>query len=170
MIVRIFILVALATSIFSSLPARAQLVQLDTYKDWTVYRQDGQAGRICFISSTPKKLRGDYNRDNRGETRVFVTHGPGKAERDVVSVTAGYVYKRQSEVDFAVDGNKTILFTLEGRAWAAGPSDDQKLITRMKRGNKLIVTGTSSRGNKTIDEYSLSGFTKAKSQMDKLCP
>ena len=170
MIVRISILAAIAATLFSSLPAQAQLVQLDTYKDWTVYRQDSQAGRVCFISSTPKKLRGDYNRDNRGETRVFVTHGPGKAERDVVSVKAGYVYKRQSEVEFAIDGNKTTLFTLEGRAWAAGPDEDQKLISRMKRGTKLVVTGTSSRGNKTIDEYSLSGFTKAKGQMDKLCP
>ena len=170
MILRIVTLAAVAATLFSALPAQAQLVQLDTYKDWTVYRQDGQSGRICFISSTPKKLLGDYNRDNRGETRVFVTHGPGKAERDVVSVKAGYVYKRQSEVEFSIDGNKTILFTLEGRAWAAGPDDDQKLITRMKRGNKLVVTGVSSRGNKTIDEYSLSGFTKAKSQMDRICP
>lgn len=170
MIVRIFILAAVAATFFSSLPARAQLAQLDTYKDWTVYRQDSDAGRVCFISSVPKKLRGDYNRDNRGETRVFITHGPGKAERDVVSVKSGYVYKRQSEVEFAVDGNKTTLFTLEGRAWAAGPDDDQKLIARMKRGSKLVVTGTSSRGNETIDEYSLAGFTKAKSQMDKLCP
>lgn len=150
--------------------ANAQLAQLATYNDWTVYRQDGQAGRICFISSLPKKLRGDYNRDNRGETRVFVTHGPGKAERNVVSVKAGYVYKKQSAAEFSIDTKAASLFTLEGRAWTSGPDEDQTLITRMKRGQKLTVTGISSRGNKTIDEYSLSGFTKAKNQMDKLCP
>lgn len=167
---RIFVITMGLAVLASGSPARAELVQLDTFKDWTVYRQDGESGRICFISSTPTKLRGEYNRDNRGETRVFVTHGPGKAERDVVSVKAGYVYKKQSEVAFSIDGNETGLFTLEGRAWASGPDVDQALIKAMKRGNKLVVTGTSSRGNKTIDEYSLSGFTKAKGQMDKLCP
>ena len=54
------------------------------------------------MSSVPKELRGDYDRANRGETRVFVSHGQGKAERDVVSVLAGYRYKKQSEVDFSL--------------------------------------------------------------------
>ena len=58
---------------------------------------------------------------------------------------------------------------MDNRAWALGPEDDSNLVTRMKRGNKLVVTGISSRGNTTIDDYSLSGFTKAKAFMDKLC-
>ena len=122
------------------------------------------------MSSVPKKLRGDYNRANRGDTRIFISHGPGKSERDVVSVIAGYRYLNQSTVTFEIDKRKTPLFTLENRAWSQGPEDDQKLIVAMKRGAKLIITGTSSRNNKTVDEYSLSGFTKAKAFLDRACP
>jgi len=43
------------------------------------------------------------------------------------------------------------------------------LVKAMKRGNKLKVTGTSSRGNKTVDTYSLTGFTKAMQSIDKAC-
>ena len=87
-----------------------------------------------------------------------------------MSVIAGYRYLNQSTVTFEIDKRKTPLFTLENRAWSQGPEDDQKLIVAMKRGATLIVTGTSSRNNKTIDEYSLSGFTKAKAFLDRACP
>ena len=122
------------------------------------------------MSSVPKSLRGDYDRSNRGETRVFVSHGPGKGERDVVSVLAGYRYKKQSEVDFSIDKKAHKLFTLDNRAWSQGPEDDQRLIVSMKRGSKLVVVGVSSRNNKTIDDYSLAGFTAAKAFLDKACP
>ena len=151
-------------------PAMAKTEELKSFKDWQVYKQETDQGRICFMSSVPKKLRGDYDRANRGETRVFVSHGPGKAERGVVSVLAGYRYKKQSEVDFAIDKKAHKLFTLDNRAWSHGPEDDQRLVVAMKRGTKLVVTGISSRNNKTIDEYSLSGFTAAKAFLDKACP
>ena len=83
---------------------------------------------------------------------------------------AGYRYKKQTEVNFSIDKKSAILFTLDNRAWSQGPEDDMKLVAAMKRGSKLIVTGLSSRNNKTIDEYSLSGFTAAKNFLDKACP
>lgn len=153
---------------FSLVSAAAE--EMKTFGKWSVYSQKTDAGTVCFMSSLPTKLEGDYDRTNRGETRVFVTHGPGKSDRDVVSVLAGYRYLKQSEVSFSIDGKKTNLFTLDNYAWAQGADDDQKLIQSMRRGNKLVVTGTSSRKNKTIDTYSLSGFTKAKAFLDKACP
>lgn len=151
-------------------PALANTEELKSFKDWQVYKQETSQGRICFMSSVPKKLRGDYDRSNRGETRVFVSHGPGKGERGVVSVLAGYRYKKQSEVDFTIDKKAYKLFTLDNRAWSQGEEDDQRMVVAMKRGSKLNVTGISSRNNKTIDEYSLSGFTAAKAFLDKACP
>lgn len=151
-----------------SSPVAAKVVEMDSFKDWSVYRDDSGSSRVCYMSSVPKKLRGDYDRNNRGETRVFVSHF-GNADRNVVSVLAGYKYKKQSDVIFNVDGKDTTLFTQDNRAYSFNAADDSTLVTRMKRGSKLVVTGISSRGNKTIDEYSLSGFTKAKALLDKLC-
>jgi len=39
----------------------------------------------------------------------------------------------------------------------------------MKGGNRMVVYGTSSRGTKTTDTYSLSGFTAMKKRIDKAC-
>lgn len=161
------LLVAILASAGSALAAAQELQVFDK---WVVYSKKSDAGRICFMSSVPTKLEGDYDRANRGETRVYVTHGPGKSDRNVVSVQAGYRYSKQSEVQFSIDGKKTMLFTLDNFAWAQGADQDQKLIQSMKRGNSLVVTGISSRKNKTVDTYSLAGFTKAKSFLDKTCP
>ena len=148
----------------------SEKIQIEKFNDWSVLRQETDAGRLCYITSEPIEKKGDYDKNNRGETRVFVTHGPGKAERDVVSIVAGYVFEKQSEVDLYVDGVKQLFFTLQDRAWSFGPDEFKKIIRNMKRGNKLTVEGVSSRGNKTIDIYSLSGFTKAKQMLDKICP
>ena len=164
----LYMLMAAAAFLMLSFPALAKPVEMDSFKDWSVYRDDSGAERICYMSSEPKKLRGDYDRNNRGETRVFVSHF-GKSDRNVVSVLAGYKYQKQSDVTFNIDGKETVLFTQDNRAYSFNEADDATLVTGMKRGSKLTVTGISSRGNKTIDEYSLSGFTKAKALLDKLC-
>ena len=59
---------------------------------------NSQRSNLLYVKCT-QKLRGDYDRANRGETRVF-SHGPGKAERDVVSVLAGYRYKSSQKLIF----------------------------------------------------------------------
>ena len=164
-----FLLKIIVICLFTTNLSASEKIQIDEFNDWSVLRQKTDAGRLCYITSEPIEKKGDYDKSNRGETRVFVTHGPGKAERDVVSIVAGYVFKKQSEVELNIDGNKQSFFTLEDRAWSFGQDEDKKIIRNMKRGNKLTVTGVSSRGNKTIDVYSLSGFTKAKQMLDKIC-
>jgi hypothetical protein len=138
-------------------------------KNWEAFRVDDDKGRTCFISSLPTKSAGKYDPDNRGEARVFVSHGPGKAERNVVQFTAGYKHKKHSDVTVNIDGKKFTLFTIEGRAYAESEEDDIAMIRAMKRGSKMTVVGTSSRGTKTTDTYSLSGFTKTKNLIDKTC-
>ncbi len=165
----VFLLKIIVICLYTTNLSASEKIQIDQFNDWSVLRQETDAGRLCYITSEPIEKKGDYNKSNRGETRVFVTHGPGKAERDVVSIVAGYVFKKQSEVELNIDGNKQSFFTLEDRAWSFGQDEDKKIIRNMKRGNKLTVTGVSSRGNKTIDVYSLSGFTKAKQMLDKIC-
>jgi hypothetical protein len=154
---------------FAALPATADPVQMLSEKDWGAYRYDDKNGRICFVSSEPKKSSGDYDPKNRGDIHVFVSHGPGKAERNVVQVIAGYRYKKQSDVTLKIDRNTFKLFTIDDRAYAESEEVDVRIITAMKRGTKMTVVGTSSRGTVTTDTYSLLGFTKAKSVIDKTC-
>ena len=149
--------------------AFAEPVEMLVSKNWGAYRYDNDSSRICFVSSVPTKSKGKYDPKNRGDIRVFVSHGPGKAERDVVQVIAGYRYKPQSDVSLTIDGKSFKLFTIEDRAYAESEEDDRRIITLMKRGSRMTVVGISSRGTKTTDTYSLSGFTKTKAVIDKTC-
>ena len=138
-----------------------------THKDWEAHVYNEGANRQCFITSIPKTLKGDYDRNNRDETRVYLTHRANF--RDEISVFAGYRYRANSEVVFDIDGKKFKLYIDGSYAWGfenQGPA----IIKAMKRGHKLTVTGISSRGNTTIDIYSLSGFTAAYAAIGKLCP
>ena len=149
--------------------AFAEPVEMLVSKSWGAYRYDNDSSRICFVSSVPTKSKGKYDPKNRGDIRAFVSHGPGKAERDVVQVIAGYRYKPQSDVSLTIDGKSFKLFTIEDRAYAESEEDDRRIITLMKRGSRMTVVGISSRGTKTTDIYSLSGFTKTKAVIDKTC-
>ena len=149
--------------------AFAEPVEMLVSKNWGAYRYDNNDSRICFVSSVPTKSKGKYDPKNRGDIRVFVSHGPGKAERDVVQVIAGSRYKPQSDVSLTIDGRAFKLFTIEDRAYAESEEDDRRIIVLMRRGSRMTIVGISSRGTKTTDIYSLSGFTKTKAVIDKTC-
>ena len=149
--------------------AFAEPAEMLVSKKWGAYRYDNDGSRICFVSSVPTKSEGKYDPKNRGDIRVFVSHGPGKAERDVVQVIAGYRYKPQSDVSLTIDGKSFKLFTIEDRAYSESEEDDLRIIKLMKRGSRMTIVGISSRGTKTTDTYSLSGFTKTKAVIDKTC-
>ena len=47
--------------------------------------------------------------------------------------------------------------------------DDKKLVNAMKRGERMIVDGVSSRGTATKDTYSLKGFMRAYKAISAKC-
>ena len=141
---------------------------IGTHKDWTAYSNKEKNGKTCFIASEPLKSSGKYNKSNRGKTYVFVTNIKNGTNHEI-SVVAGFNYKKNTKVKFTIDKNTTLLFPIDDRAWSESPKIDKILVRKMKKGNKLIIEGTSSPGNVITDHYSLSGFTKALSLIDKNC-
>ena len=108
------------------------------------------------------------NVENIDKPYVFVTNIKNGTNHEV-SIKAGFNFKKNKDVIFDVDGNKTKLFPVDDRAWSESTKVDRFLVQSMRRGQKLIVTGISTPGNKIIDTYSLSGFTKALRLIDKSC-
>ena len=146
----------------------AETKLLGTEKYWKAYSTKMNKNKTCFITSEPIKSDGKFNKNNRGKPYVFVTNTKGGANHEV-SIKAGFNFKGNKDVLFVVDGKKTILFPVDDRAWSESSKVDRILVQSMRRGKELIVTGISSPGNKIIDTYSLSGFTKALRIIDKSC-
>ena len=99
------------------------------------------------------------------------THRPNdkKNKVDIFELVAGYTYKKDSGVTIKIGGQKFELFTSGGTAWAKTSKTDQALARAMKRGSTMTVAGTSSRGTKTLDTYSLKGFTAAYNAIGTNC-
>jgi len=123
--------------------------------------------KYAILPARPKKQRGKYKK--RGQPYALVTNRPKQKINGEVNFIAGYNYKKGSEVRVKINKKSFKLFTQQDGAWSANPELDAKLVKAMKGGNRMVVYGTSSRGTKTTDTYSLSGFTAMKKRIDKAC-
>ncbi len=141
---------------------------LGEYGDWIAYYYQDKGGVVCYMASTPKKDEGKYTK--RGDIYTVITHRPAEKSYDVVNINAGYTYKPNSKVVVKI-GNKSYnrLFIDGDKAWAIDESADKELVSAMKRGSRMIITGTSNKGTDTKDTYSLSGFSQAYLAISKKC-
>jgi hypothetical protein len=126
-------------------------------------------GKHCFVYGEPADQKGKYK--TRGKVSVTVSHRPADKVRNEVSFSAGYSFKPESQLEVVVDQSKKfLLFVDGGSAWAPDAQTDQDLRKAMVSGKKMVVTGSSSRGTKTVDTYSLSGTKAALDRIDQECP
>lgn len=146
---------------------KAKAKVLGNFGDWQALSYKEAAGDVCYVASLPKKSEGHQIKP--GEASVLVTHWPAKKSLGVISVTAGYEYKKDSEVQLVIGSEKFKLFTQGKTAWARDGGGDAKIVEAMKTGKELIAQGLTGKDAKTIDTYSLNGFAKAYEAASKAC-
>lgn len=137
------------------------------FNEWAAYQYLEGNSKVCFMASSPTSKKGKYN--TRGEVYALITHRPSEKTKDVVSFVAGYTYKTNSEVTINIDGKKFKFFTQGDTAWGADTNTDHRLTQAILKGNKMVVTGTSSRGTLTTDTFSLKGAGNAYKEISKAC-
>lgn len=166
------IIAAALCFVFSELamPAKAQdlnFQQLGMFRDWRAYTFQENGATVCSMASNP--TRKEHNNRPRGEVYAFVTHRPAQERYFEVSFVAGYTYEPASEVTVEIGSDTFRLFTEGDSAWARDPSTDRELAGAIRRGNRMIVRGLSSRGTRTTDTYSLSGSSNALDAINNAC-
>ena len=147
--------------------AAATPKRLGAFDAWSAYTLTEKKKRICYMHSEPTKSSGKYTR--RGDTFLQVTHRPAEKITNEIGLTAGYSYKKDSEVEIDIDGKKFKLFTDRDGAWARDSRTDSRIVRAMMKGRQLIARGTSGRGTKTVDIYQLRGFTAGYRSIGKSC-
>jgi hypothetical protein len=146
----------------------AEVKQLGRFDDWGAFVVEDGSNKHCFARTVPTKSEGNYR--ERGEIALTVSHRPGDGVRNEVSVLAGYDYQDQSRVELAVAGKKFFLFVDGDAAWAETPKAEVALVEALERGSTLVVKGTSRRGTRTTDTYSLKGSSAALRSIAEACP
>ena len=149
-------------------PAMAQSPTLiGNFGDWAAYKFTENDKKVCYMVSQPKKAEGNYTK--RGDVFALVTHRPGEKTKNVFSYVTGYTYKDGSDVTVEVNNNKFTLFTQKDMAWTPDQATDNKIAESIRKGAKMVVKGTSSRGTKTTDTFSLKGSGGAHDAINKAC-
>ncbi len=162
---RILVIISLLAFTF---PVQAQqaVEELGDFNYWSAYSFQKDGHKICYMVTSPIKQKGKVS--GRKDAFMVVTNTPSDGTYDVVNLQAGYNYKKASEVKVRVGKQTFKMFPFEDMAWLK--EGDEELVSAMIKGNTAEVSAVSDKGVKTVDTYSLLGFTKARNAMNKACP
>jgi len=140
---------------------------LGEFNDWAAYAYKKDGGTVCYIVSQPKVSAPKGVK--RDPAFFLVTHRTADHVKNEVNTIIGYPFKKDSTASVDIDGHKFELFTHDDGAWSDSSAHDNEVVAAMKAGIKMKITGTSERGTKTVDTYSLSGVTAAMAKIDSAC-
>lgn len=157
----IFRAAALTTLLsLSILPAAAQSVRsLGEFRDWSAYSASEGAGAVCFALSKPKDV--SPTPDGYTEAYLYLTHRPSESVRNEINLVAGFTFAADTPATLTISGESFDLFTEGDAAWLLDPSRNDDLAGTIRAGTTLTIEGTSDKGIRVVETYSLSGATAA---------
>jgi len=167
------IILAAILVLFAS-AAAAQTTKLKSPKSllnnrgaWGAFSLKEVRGLACYMAGQPHDSKPAGVK--RGPIWLLITHRPYRGVTGEVGVYMGYPFKRGSTARIDVDGQSFALFTVEDTAWIDDATAETKLVAAMRAGKMMVIHGTSKRGTKTTDSYSLKGFTRAHKAIGRAC-
>ena len=154
--------------LFNLSPLKAEeLKEIGKYKDWQTMVLVEPTGTVCFAQSSPVL---QAPKSNIRDARLFVSFRPSEKVKDEISASPGYEFNQNNSVT-ATSGKNKIKFDIvqQGFAWIADNKIEKKMVSLMKKGSRIMITGYNQKGSQTIDHYSLLGFTKAYNAAKTAC-
>ena len=144
-----------------------ELKKVGKFKDWEAIVIYESSGKVCFAQSSPIL---QAPKSNKREAKLFVSFRAEENISNEISVTPGYEFNNKNSV-IAVSGKNKFKFDImqQGFAWIADNKIEVKMIKRMKKGSRIMITGYNQNKSQTVDHYSLLGFTKAYNTSKKAC-
>ena len=161
-----FILPIFFISFLGQLSAE-EIKKIGKFKDWEAMVVTEATGKVCFAQSSPIL---QAPKSNKRDAKLFIAFRPAEKIINEVSVTAGYEFNKNNSIT-AASGKNKFKFDIkeQGFAWIADTKIEYRMIKRMKKGSRIMITGYNQKGSQTIDHYSLLGFTKAYNATKKAC-
>jgi hypothetical protein len=156
----------------AAIPASAEpATLLGVFQNWSAYSSGTGSSLTCYALSTPRASapRGA----KRSAIYLMVSDWPSRNVKAEPQVVLGYPVKADAPAAVAVGSTKFAFFArpdgASGSAWLQSLGDNARLIDTMSKGVSAVATGTSARGTKTSDTYSLAGFADALAKVHDAC-
>lgn len=161
-------LIAAMAVLFAAASAEAAPRLLEKYNDWSAYVNEEDGQKLCFVISQPKSSEMNPAGRSRGPGFVFVSSRPSENVSGEVSIAFGYPLAPDS-TRAEIGSDSFPLFARDESAWVQNAADEPAMVGAMRAGATMKIYGTSTRGTKTIDTYSLSGVTAALNRIAQEC-
>jgi hypothetical protein len=152
----------------SAQSAEEGAVETGRFGDWIVHQNAGSGPKTCFAASVPKAK--EPAGANRSKIVFYISAWPKEGIKSEISVKLGYPIKPESSIAVSVGSDSFSLFPQEDRAYVADATEELKMIEALRKGSKVVVQATSTRGTQTTDTYSLAGLGQALQAVATACP
>ncbi len=86
-----------------------------------------------------------------------------------ITISAGFTFQNNSEVQISFKDKKFNIFTFENLAWSYNISQDLDIVKEMKKNNFLEIYAINKYGRYSKDQYSLDGFNQAYHKITQIC-
>ena len=140
--------------------AMAQSVKLLVeFRDWTAYTATESTGPVCFALSKPTEV--SPSPDEFTEAWLYLTNRPSESVRNELNLVAGFMFAPDTPATATVSGQTFELFTDKDAAWLLDPNQNDNLAGALRAGSSVVIEGTSDKGIRIVETFSLSGATAA---------
>ena len=149
-------------------PALAQSVkQIGTFHEWSAYSASEGTDAICFAMAKPDDVT--PSPDDYPQGYLYLSRRPSQNISDEINLVAGFTFQPDSTVTLNVAGQNYQLFTQNDAAWLQDPTQNDNLAGMMRAGTSVVIEGTSAKGIKVKETFSLSGATAASKAVSTGC-
>ena len=161
-----------ALSLSLVLPAVAEPANLlGVFGNWSAYTTGTGSSLTCYALSKPRASRPAGTK--RASVYLMISDWPSRKVKAEPQIVYGYQAKENGVAALGVGSDKFPFFIRnngkDGSAWLQQLNDNNRLIDAMHNGVSAVASGVSSKGTKTSDTYSLSGFNDAIAKIHAAC-
>ena len=167
MLSRLLSAVAVFLVIFPAAATAQQVRLIGDFRDWSAYSALDGVGNICFALSKPVEVAPQP--DGYTAAYLYLTHRPSESVMNEINLVAGFAFAPDTPATLQVSGETFDLFTEADAAWLLDPARADGLASAMRAGTTLVMEGTSDKGIKIRETFSLSGATAASRAIDGEC-
>jgi hypothetical protein len=152
-------------------PAAAEPANLlGVFGNWSAYSTGSGSSLTCYALSKPRASRPAAK---RGAIYLMVSDWPSRKVKAEPQIVYGYQGKEGAPAALTVGSEKFTFFIRnngkEGSSWLQQLSDNNRLIDALRENVSAVAGGTSARGTRTSDTYSLAGFNDAMAKVHAAC-
>jgi hypothetical protein len=153
-------------------PASADAANLlGVFKNWSAYSTGTGNAMTCYAMSSPRATQ--PRAAKRNAIYLMISDWPGRKVKSEAQVVPGYEYKAGIAVSLGIGPDKFNFFSRNegksGSAWLLSLNDNARLLDSLARGVSAVAIGVSARGTRTVDTYSLAGFSDAIAKIHDVC-